>query len=255
LPTHKNSLRTTPRRKARAWLSKHKRISRAKRGLTTVNFLWVVAVIFLLFGAYYFPALYPFVKNDITKTPDPLRNFNRVPLPYDLTKPTNNPGLVAYVYLNITTNTDFIVDEPLDLSVIVYTPSRVAQNIQILAVVPDAALIYRPNGEIFNSFIQMNSSYTSNSDLLAWAGTQVIEYPVPGTFGLSLYFFTYNETTSTATLVEALHTGPMFSIGTQDSWILKRNQSLTMTLTFLLLFFVVIDLIREEKGRRHGQGS
>jgi hypothetical protein len=153
----------------------------------------------------------------------------------------------------MTTDVDFIVDEPLNLSVIVYTTPTVALNIQIFAIVPDAALIYRENGEIFNSFIPMNSSYTANSNLLSWAGNQVIEYTVPGTFGLSLYFFTYNETTNTAKLVEALHTGPMFSIGTQDSWILKRSQSLTMTLTFLLLFFVVIDLIREEKGRKHRQ--
>jgi len=45
----------------------------------------------------------------------------------------------------------------------------------------------------------------------------------------------------------------MVSISSRDSLILKRSQSLTMTLTFLLLLFVGVDALRAEKGRKRAQ--
>ena len=193
----KNSLKKVEWRAriwGRAWLAKHKRIDYAKRRVTLTNGLWAFFFFCLAGSIIYLPFLYPIVKNDITWPPPPVHNFDRVSLPHNLTKPDNKTeDQVAYVYLNLTTDTDFVVGNELNLSVIVYTTPTLLQNMQAFAVVPDGALIYGPYEHIFNSFVPMKSSYTPNSELLTWSGSQLIEYTVPGSYGLGLSFFNYTK--------------------------------------------------------------
>jgi hypothetical protein len=91
-----------------------------------------------------------------------------------------------------------------------------------------------------------------------WSGNEMIEYTVSGSFGLTLDFFNYTTccnggNLTVSNLIGQFHTNPVFSIASQDSFVLKRSQSLTMTLTFLLLLFVVLDFIRVEKERQYSK--
>ena len=144
----------------------------------------------------------------------------------------------------MTTETDFVVGQPINLTVEVYAPATLTLNVDRFEVEADNALTYTGKGEPFFSHIPMKLDYAFGA-LARWSGSQVIQYTVTGSFGLNLAFYKYVEGIY-QTFVGEAHTNVMFSIGSQDSLTLKRSQSLTMTLTFLLLFFVAMEFDRHE---------
>jgi hypothetical protein len=197
--------------------------------------LSALASLCLLGALFYFPLFYPFIQNPLTAPSPPIKLHTNIPLPFNLTKP--RPNMVADIILELTTNTDFVVGEPFDLSVSVLTPTELSLNVDDFTIVPDYAL----------SIVQMKM--VSNVGLAMWKGNQVFDYTVTGSIGLALQFYKQVSFDSVLymKLVEELHTGPLFSIGSRDSLLLRRSQSLTMTLTFLLLLFVVLEFIRDEE--------
>jgi hypothetical protein len=224
------------------------------------RFLKSLALLCILGALYYLPIFYPFIQNDILASPPPIQANTRLDLPHYLTKPEYNR--FAEIFVTLTTDTDFIVGKPLNLLVSANMPNSFAANSPAgFAIAPDDALYYPvltiPGTKaVFPAFFKMYPGTPGiDPDVTIWSGNETIEYTVTGAFGLTLVF--YNYTTSipgNLTLISGigeLHTNQMFSIASQDSFVLKRSQSLTMTLTFLLLLFVVLDFIRVEKNREY----
>lgn len=161
--------------------------------------------------------------------------------------------------MHLTTDSDFVVGKPLMLSVMAGMPHSLTLNAPAgFAVVAGEALDYpvqnMPN--ITAAFPALIPMYAINSNMFlnatTWSGSRTVEYSVTGSFGLTLFFYNYTNTGEIKKMMD-VHTDPLFSISSQDSLVLKRSQSLTMTLTFLLLFFVVLDVIRAKKSQGTGQ--
>ncbi len=244
--------RTLSKTKTRLTRNKHVRrvVRQRKRVLKSL------ALLFILGALYYLPNFYPFIQNDILAPPPPLHTYTRIDLPYYLTKPERNSW--AGVFVTLKTITDFIVGEPIEFIVIANMPNSLTANSPAgIGIAPDDALYYPvatiPNtAAAFPAFVPMRAGKPNIQfgGFTLWSGSETIEYTVTGSFGLTLVFFNYtggNGTIIQSNPIGNLHTPPLFSIASQDSFVLKRSQSLTMTLTFLLLFFVVLDLIRIEK--------
>lgn len=107
----------------------------------------------------------------------------------------------------------------------------------------------------FPSFIEMTAGSPNEPGYTMWSGTQMVEYTVSGNFGVILTFYNYTQIPPVTgivyiTKIDEVHTIPLFSIAPQDSFVLKRSQSLTMTLTLLLLLFVILDFSRAEQNRK-----
>jgi hypothetical protein len=216
-------------------------------------------LLFILGALYYFPLFYPFIQNDILAPPPPIYVETSLGLPYYLTKPENNT--FTSIFVKLTTDTDFIVGKPLNLLISALMPSSlVANSPSGFEIIPDDALFYpvltipaaasaTPASILMKAGSQDNPAGTTE-----WSGNGMIEYTVTGSFGLTLVFLNYTYLNWGGGKIKYLypignlHTSPLFSIASQDSFVLKRSQSLTMTLTFLLLFFVVLDLVRIEKN-------
>jgi hypothetical protein len=216
--------------------------------------LWVFAFLCLAGAVWYLPFFYPFFRNEITAPPPTLYAVSRVQLPYSLTNPDKNVS--TDVYITLRTDTNFVVGEPLNLTVTIFTSAKLARNMTEIDAIPDDALYVAPQQyqPIF-SYVKMNIG-DLRPDLATWLGSRMIEYTVTGSFGLGLIFvgsLLLGNTTYHNVVLGATHTNPLFSVSSQDSLILKKNLSLTTSLTCLLLFFVVLDFIRLEENREDTQ--
>ena len=203
--------------------------------------------------------------------PPPIQANTRLNLPYYLSKPENNT--FAEIFVTLTTDADFIVGKPLNLLITASMPNSFTANSPAgFAIAPDDALYYPvetipQTTAVFPAFVAMGKGTPSALNPLSaanqrtlWSGNETIEYTVTGSFALTLSFFGYstgyNEGNITyITLIGQLHTTPMFSIASQDSFVLKRSQSLAMALTFLLLLFVILEFIRVEKEGKYAENK
>lgn len=226
------------------------------------------ALLCIIGALYYFPIFYPFIQNDILAPPPPLHANSRLDLPYYLSKPENHT--FADIFVTLTTDTDFIVGKPLNLLITASMPNSFTANSPAgFAIAPDDALYYPvqtipETTAVFPALLEMHAGTpnieTNINGRTMWSGNETIEYTVTGSFGLTLVFFGYTTgynggNITYMTPIGQLQTNPIFSIASQDSFVLKRSQSLTMTLTFLLLLFVILDFIRVEKDSKYTENK
>ena len=69
-----------------------------------------------------------------------------------------------------------------------------------------------------------------------WDGVENVTYTVSGTFGATLIFLRTNA--------EPLpfDTGPLFTIASEETTLIRRSEALTATLTLFILFFAALDI-------------
>ncbi len=78
----------------------------------------------------------------------------------------------------------------------------------------------------------------SESNPVVWQGQQDIIYDNPGVYGATVELVTPNTTL-------AYHANDFFSINSQDYAIARRNETLTTSLTYFILFFAAVDVRRK----------
>jgi len=177
-------------------------------------------------------------------------NYARLPLSHNLTNPWKNVS--AFFTFELSTKTDYVVGETLNLTVVVEIPAYQSKNIQIIYVEPDGAMKYSPTKKIPTDFsFLFLKRYFDVYGGAVWLNSQLIVYTVTGSFGFRIDI----SNSLDMALADHFETKAMFSIAPQDLLISKRNLALTTTLTFLILFFAVLDLIRIDKDKKSPQKS
>jgi hypothetical protein len=240
-------------------LLRHKAFKRLNNRANRKRILGTLIVLSIIGSLYYLPIFYPYFKNEILAPPPPVHANDRIILPYDLTKP--DKGALADIFITLTTDTDFIVGQPFSATITASMPNSLTPNIPAgMAGYLDNSLWFPiltiPNTTAaFPSFIEMTAGSPNEPGYTMWSGTQMVEYTVSGNFGVILTFYNYTQIPPVTgivyiTKIDEVHTIPLFSIAPQDSFVLKRSQSLTMTLTLLLLLFVILDFSRAEQNRK-----
>jgi hypothetical protein len=200
---------------------------------------------FLAGAVWYAPIPFLSFPNDITSPPPPMYNYARLPLPNDLTYPWKNA--TAFFTFKLSTKTDYVVGEPLTLTIVVEIPVAQSSNIEIINVETESALRYSTNTSAPVDFAFLFLTHRADvQGTRRWLNSQLIEYTVTGSFGFTVTIFRSSD----LALAYQFKTAPMFSIASRDLLISKRNLALTTALTFLILFFAVLEFIRIDKGQR-----
>ena len=184
--------------------------------------------------------------NDIMSPPPPMFNYARLPLSDNLTVPQTN--VTAFFTFEIATNTDYVVGERLNLTVVLEIPVYQSNNIESIYVEPEAALKYSNMVPTDFSYLFL-TNHLDNNGTRYWYNSQLIEYTVTGSFGFRLTIYG----PLTLNVSDKFTTDPMFTISSRDLLISKRNLSLTTTLTFLILFFAVLDFVKIDKTKKSTQ--
>jgi hypothetical protein len=174
-------------------------------------------------------------------------NYARLPLSYNLTFPQKN--VTAFFTFEVSTHTDYVVGEPLNLTIVLEIPVYQSSNIEIIYVEPDAALRYSPDMKPTDFSFLFLTQHFDDHGTRYWFNSQLIEYTVTGSFGFRVSI----SKSTNMDLADKFTTEPKFSIASRDLLISKRNLALTTTLTFLILVFAVLDFVRIDKDKKTPQ--
>jgi hypothetical protein len=195
----------------------------------------LVAIVTLGYGVWNLPFLPAFVPND----------YNRIPP----TIYTNAPTNLSPYFSNSTSvevglsllGAELAVGVPIYYQIWVH--SQALQPFSKVDAIPDNAMYYNVTSHsIARAFTAIELGSLSGG--LTWYGFGYIEYSVAGTFGVTFWFYEGN------TIVSRIHSGPLYTVGSQNLIEARYNNALTASLTLFILMFAALE-VRIEKHRQN----
>jgi len=193
-----------------------------------------VAIITLAGGVWSLP--FAQVPNDYNTPPEPV--FSNA-----LT------NLSPYLSDNVSVNVALRANGPevaigIPMNLQVYFPTQPLKDATSFSAIPDNALAYN---ETAQKLIYQYATIPITIQSGYWQGQLWIEYYASGTFGIT---FVFNQGVE---IVGRIHSGPFYTIGSQDLIAAKYNAALTTSLTLFILMFAALDVrIDEDRYKPNG---
>jgi len=182
-----------------------------------------VALITLIWGAWNLPFL-------------PLPNdYNHFPEPVFSTALTNlSPYFSDNVSVNVALRAhgpEVAVGIPMDL--LIYFEMEPLKCATSVTAIPDNALAYNSS---LQRLIYKYASVLITLQNGYWEGEVWVEYFVAGTFGVTFLFY-YG-----GAIAARIHSGPFYTIGSEDLIAAKYNGALTTSLSLFVLMFAALEV-------------
>ena len=191
-----------------------------------------VALIMLLWGIWNLPFL-P-LPNDFNNFPEPVFSTALTNLsPYFSDNVSVNVALRAY-------GPEVAVGIPMDL--LIYFEIEPLKSATSITAIPENALAYNSSSQ---RLIYKYASVLITLQNGYWEGDVWVEYFVAGIYGVTFLFY-YG-----GAIVARIHSGPFYTIGSEDLIAAKYNGALTTSLSLFVLMFTALEVrSRPTNGKR-----